>query len=179
MHIYGCNILPIFYSIYMWPAERKPGTSCKYWIWDRGNFIRTGRFPAKLRLLHQCVTGGLDSIVLNYEARVCYYNDDISSNSQAGPWNTGTRCYGQLVRVFGFTSFQSVCGCLSVHRHNVSLRFHNRWLSQLSLPTFKLRTCVNLRDTIVYGDIKIYRSSVRTLRFLEKLLSASATHFAL
>ena len=28
--------------------------------------------------------GALDFIGLNYEARLCYYNDDISSNSQAG-----------------------------------------------------------------------------------------------
>ena len=32
---------------------------------------------------------------------------------------------------------------------------------------------------IVYGDIEIYRSNVKTLHFLEKLHSASATHFAL
>ena len=41
---------------------------------------------------HQRVTGGLHCIILNYEARLCYYNDDISSNSQAVR-NTGTRCY--------------------------------------------------------------------------------------
>ena len=90
---------------YLWPAERKPGTSRKYWIWVRGNFIRTGRFPAKLRLLHQRVTGGLHCMMLNYKGRLCYYNNDISSNSQAGPWNTGRRCYGQLVRVFQKTRF--------------------------------------------------------------------------
>ena len=82
-----------------------------------------------------------------------------------------------------FTSFQSVYGCLSVHKHNISPCFYNRCLSQLSLPTSKLlfftRTRVNLRNTIVYGDIKIYRRNVKTLRFLEKLRSASAMHFAL
>ena len=41
------------------------------------------------------------------------------------------------------------------------------------------RTRVNLHNTIVYRDIKIYRSNVKTLRFLEKLCSASATFFAL
>ena len=46
-------------------------------------FIRTGRFPAKLRSLYQGVTGGLHCIILNYEARLCYYKDAISLNSQA------------------------------------------------------------------------------------------------
>ena len=36
-----------------------------------------------------------------------------------------------------------------------------------------------MSSMIVYGDIKIYRSNVKTLRFLEKLHSASATQFAL
>ena len=31
------------------------------------------------------VSGGLHCMMLNYEGRLCYYNDDISSNSQAGP----------------------------------------------------------------------------------------------
>ena len=85
---------------------------------------------------------GLDYIMLHYEARLCYYNDDISSNSQAGPRNTGTRCFGQLVRVFQKTQFYQLlvrirlffCPC----RHNVSPHFHNCCLSQLSLPTSKL-----------------------------------------
>ena len=61
----------------------------------RDNFIRTGHFPAKLRLLHQGVTGGLHCIILNYEARLCYYKDAISLNSQAGQWNTGMRGSGE------------------------------------------------------------------------------------
>ena len=85
---------------HMWPAERKPSTSRKYWIRVRGNFIRTGRFPAKLRLLHQGVTEGLHCIILNYEARLGYYKDAISLNSQAGQWKTGARCYGQLKHAF-------------------------------------------------------------------------------
>ena len=52
-----------------------------------GDFIQTGRFSAKLRLLHQPVTRGLDCIILNYKAWLCYYKDDISSNSQTGQWN--------------------------------------------------------------------------------------------
>jgi len=84
----------------MWPTERKPGTSCKYWIRVRGNFIRTGRFLAKVRLLHQHVTRGLHCIILNYEARLCYYKDAISLNSHAGQWNTGACCYGQLKHAF-------------------------------------------------------------------------------
>jgi len=86
--------VPSSFILHMWPAEWKPGTSRKYWIWVRGNFIRTGRFPAKLRLLHQGVTGGLHCIILNYEARLCYYKDAISMNSQAGQWNMGACCYG-------------------------------------------------------------------------------------
>ena len=84
------------FAVNMRPAEQKPGTSHKYWIRVWGDFIRTGRFPAKLRLLYQCVTEGLHCIILNYEARLCYYKDAISLNSQAGQWNTETRCYGQL-----------------------------------------------------------------------------------
>ena len=38
--------------------------------------MHAGRFPAKLGLLHQHVTGGLLCIVLNYEACLCYYEDD-------------------------------------------------------------------------------------------------------
>ena len=47
-------------------------------------FIHTGRFPAKLRLFHQCITGILHCIILNYEAQPHYYKDSISLNSQAG-----------------------------------------------------------------------------------------------
>ena len=57
----------------MWPTEWKPSTSRKCWIRGRGIFIRTGRFQAKPRLLHQGVTRGLHSIILNYEARLSYY----------------------------------------------------------------------------------------------------------
>ena len=44
--------------------------------------IHEGRFPTKLRLLHQAVTGSLYCIVLNYVAQLCYYKDSIGSNSQ-------------------------------------------------------------------------------------------------
>ena len=56
-----------------------------------------------------------------------------------------------------------------------------RCLSQLSLLTFKLLFYNNtsiLHNTIVYGDIKIYRSIVKTLRFLEKLRCASMMLYA-
>ena len=85
------------------------------------NFIWTRHFPAKLRLLHQCFTGGLHCIILNYEARLCYYEDDISSNSEAGQQNTGTHCYGHHCMCFQktcFYHFQFVYGSLSVYRHN-------------------------------------------------------------
>ena len=42
--------------------------------------MQTGHLPPKLRLLHHRVTLGLHCIILNYEARVYYYNDDIRSN---------------------------------------------------------------------------------------------------
>ena len=31
----------IFSDLYMWPAEHKPGTSCKYWIRVIGDFIQS------------------------------------------------------------------------------------------------------------------------------------------
>ena len=99
-HLPTCSVIQLSWACLhmllhenMWPGEQKPSTSRKYWTRVIGNFIRTGRFPAKLRLLHQRVTGGLHCIILNYEARLCYYKDDISSNSQAGQRNTGTHCY--------------------------------------------------------------------------------------
>ena len=63
----------------------------------RDDFIRTGRFSAKLRLLHQGVTGGLHCIILNYEARQRCYKLELTGRSQ---WNMGTRCYGQLKHTF-------------------------------------------------------------------------------
>ena len=43
----------------------------------------------------------LDCIVLNYKARLCYYGDDISSNSQAASEiQERVTTYGQLVHVF-------------------------------------------------------------------------------
>ena len=45
--------------------------------------IHAGRFSAKLRLLHQAVTGSLYCIILNYVAQLCYYKDAIGTNSQA------------------------------------------------------------------------------------------------
>ena len=48
-----------------------------------------------------------------------------------------------FIKECNFTSFQSVYGCLSVYRHNVSPHFHHCCLLQLSLPTFKLPFCVH------------------------------------
>ena len=67
--------------------------------------LHTGRFWAKLRLLNQHVTGELDCIILNYKARLCYYKEDISLNSQAGQWNMRTHCYEQLCTHFWKTQF--------------------------------------------------------------------------
>ena len=100
------------HSYHMWPTEQKPGTSRKYWIWVRRNFICTGRFPTKLRLLHQGVTGGLHCIVLNYDIQLCYYKDTISLNSQAGQWNTGVHCYGQLKHAFQKRQFHKLPACM-------------------------------------------------------------------
>ena len=112
----------------LWPAERKPSTSRNHWIWVRGDFIRIGRFSAKLRLLHQGVTGVLHCITLNYETRLCYYKDAISLNSQAGQWNTGMHCYGQLKHAFGKKAISQASSFLFVYRHNISPHFHPRCL---------------------------------------------------
>ena len=110
----------------------------------------------------------------------------ISLNSQAGQQDMSARCYGQLVHILQktrFTSFPSVYGCLSVHRHNVSPCFHNHCLTQLSLPTFKLlflqQHVSTLRDTIVYRDIKIYGSNLKTLRLLVNLRPVSVMRFTM
>ena len=47
----------------------------------RDDFIRTGRFSAKLRLLHQGVTGGLDCSIPNYEARQRRYKLELTGRS--------------------------------------------------------------------------------------------------
>ena len=109
------------------------------WIqyWDK--FVFTSCFSAKLRLLHQ--GGNLQwacTYHTKYEAWLCYYIDSISLNSQAGQWNVGTHCYGQLDKKGNFMSFQPVRSCLSVYRHNITPHFNNLCLSQMSLPTFKL-----------------------------------------
>ena len=88
---------------------------------------------------------------MNYEARLCYYKDDISLNDREVSEIREHVAMDVMVRVskkLDFTCFQSVYGCLSVYRHNVSHRIHNRCLFQLSLATFKLpfyknMICVN------------------------------------
>ena len=74
-----------------------------------------GHFPAKLRLLHQLVEGGLHCIVLNYEARLCYSRDTNRYYEQLGT------CFFKKCNI---TTLQSVYGCLSVYRHNVSPNFY-------------------------------------------------------
>ena len=54
------------------------------------NFIRTGQLNSDCYTNVYC----LHCIILNYDAWLCYYEDDISSNSQAGQRNTGTCYYG-------------------------------------------------------------------------------------
>ena len=83
--------------------------------------------------------------MLNYESTTMY-NDNISSNSQAGQRNMGMHFHEQLSCFFlfffkhNFNSIQTVYGCLSVYRHNVSPHFNNCCLSQLPtvLADFKL-----------------------------------------
>ena len=63
-----------------------------------------------------------------------------------------------------FTSFQSVYSSLSVHRHNVSPAFTTTVFPNClcRLQGAFLQECVSiLRNTIVYGDIKIYCSNVK------------------
>ena len=58
------------------PLSKKPGTFRKYWIWVRDDFIRIGRFSAKLRLLHQVGNyRGLDCIILKTATK--HYNSII------------------------------------------------------------------------------------------------------
>ena len=72
----------------------KSGTFPKYWIQVRGNLfvqvvIRTGRYlyrslsvqvvSSQTQIMHQRLTGDLHSILLNYEAQLCYYKDNIRS----------------------------------------------------------------------------------------------------
>ena len=146
----------------MWPVEQKPGTSCKYWFWVRGNFIYTGCFSAKLRLLHQTVTGSLSCIILNYGAQLCYYKEAMGSNSQATQWNMGMHCYGQPSTCFQkciqFSSLYTLV-FLSIDKRKSPNCL--RWLSSCLLKQHVSIVC----DTIVCGDIKIYRSNIKTYVF--------------
>ena len=144
-------------------------------------FIHTGHFSAKLRLLHQQVTGGFCCILLSYEAWLCYYMDDISSNSQAGQWNTGTCFHNSLIGSYtffkkhNFTCPQSVYGiCLWT---NVRPPFHHCCLYLLSLSIFKLPMCKFYLNAMVYKGTKIYCSKVNALHFLEKSCAKSTMLF--
>ena len=120
----------------------KSGTSRKYWIRVWGNSIRTGCFPATC-INSDCYANmcyrGSHCIIMNYEVSLCYY-DDISSNSQAGQRKTGMCYYGQLGTCFSKNTISpaSTPVFLSKCIHNVTPRFYNRCLFQLSLVTFKL-----------------------------------------
>ena len=83
-------------------------------------------------LFCQGVTGGLHCIILNYEARLCYYK--LTGRSVK---------YGNvLLRTASNWQFHKLPVCIRLslydYRHNVSPHFHHRCLSQLSLPTFEL-----------------------------------------
>ena len=63
---------------------------------------------------------------------------------------------------------------LSMHRHNVSPAFTTAVFPncpcRLSSCFFFARTRVHLRNTIVYGNIKIYRSNVKNIVFSQKVV---------
>ena len=65
-------------------------------------------FLAKLRLLNQGVTGGLHCIILNYEARLCYYKLELTGRSvkygNVLLWTAKTH----ICKEGNFTSFQFV-----------------------------------------------------------------------
>ena len=70
------------------------------------------------------------TVSLNYEALLL--KDNISSNSQAASEIQECVAMDSLYMFkCDFTGFQFIYGCLSVHRHNVSLCFYN----PLSFPT--------------------------------------------
>ena len=110
---------------------------------------------------------------MNYEVRLCYYKDDISLNDRQVREIREHVALDIMVCVSKkhvFTCFQSVYGCLSVYRHNVSPHFHNRCLFQLSLATFKLPFYKNMCQFFVTRLYMETYSNIKTLRFLEKLL---------
>ena len=125
----------------------------RYWIQVKGNLICT----PELGLLYQHVAGGFHCIM---KPELCYYKEAISLNSQAGQWNTGTQCYGQLV-----THFPTI-GSFTNYGLYIAIFVSSYCLFQLSLPTFKLPFCKNasiLHDTIIYRDSKVYCNNVKTL----------------
>ena len=79
----------------LWPAGQKPYTFHKYWIWVRGDFNLCiyRSFSSKTQIIAPTCHRRLG---LNYEALLCYYNKDISSNSQ---WSAKYKLPGQLVRI--------------------------------------------------------------------------------
>ena len=95
----GNKARPRVNSITCDPLSENPALSANIEFEVRGKFICTSRSLTKLRLYLR-ITVGFNCVILKYEAGLCYYEDDISSNSQAGQRNTGTRCHRQLVRVF-------------------------------------------------------------------------------
>ena len=115
---------------------------------------------------------------MNYEARLRYYEDDISSNSQAGQQNTATRCYG-----YHGTRFQkNVISPASSLYTVVFTQCKPSFSQPLSFPTvfgdFQaafLQEHLSIIRNMKYTEI---RRNVKTLRFLEKLRSASAMLFA-
>ena len=77
-----------------------------------------GHFPAKLRLLHR-VTGGLH---LNYVKP-----SSATIEIQYVTMNNFVDVF-QKMQLHNFASLQSVYGCLSVYRHNVSPNFYTHCL---------------------------------------------------
>ena len=107
-------------------------------------------FSSKTQIIAR-VTGGLECIIVKYEALLCYYNDDVSSNSQTGQRNMGTSCYGQLVRASKNT----------IHKIPVHIR---------------LSFCLQTQCTHTLHSLKKLRST-STMLFVPQLGNQATDHF--
>ena len=98
--------------------------------------------------------------------------------------------YGNALLWTAGTRYSKKCDSqASSHYTVVFLSIDTMWAPAFTFPTAVFPNCLCqlccflhqhvsiLRNTIVYRDIKIYCSNVKTLRFLEKLRSVSAMLF--
>ena len=125
---------------------------------------------------------GLHCIILNYDVRLCYYINDISSNSRQ------TSKVWECIAMDSWYAFFKKCDSQASSPYTVvfpSTDTSKPPPSQpLSFPTvcadfqaaFLQQHMLILRNTIVCGDI--YRSTIKTFHFLKKLHSVSTKLFA-